>query len=81
MEEDEREKNQGTSLAVQWLKLCTSNVGGEGWILVQGIESPYTTHYLLPHPPPIKKKKKKPKRSGASLVAQMIKNLPAMLEI
>ena len=80
MEEDEREKNQGTSLAVQWLKLCTSNVGGEGWILVQGIEIPYTTHYLLP-PPPIKKKKKKPKRSGASLVAQMVKNLPAMLEI
>ena len=48
MEEDERERNQGTSLAVQWLKLCTSNVGGEGWILVQGIEIPYTTHYLLP---------------------------------
>ena len=44
MEEDKREKNQGTSLAVQWLKLCTSNVGGEGWILAQGIEIPYTTH-------------------------------------
>ena len=61
MEEDEREKNQGTSLAVQWLKLCTSNVGGEGWILVQGIEIPYTTHYLLPHPHPHQKEKKETK--------------------
>ena len=57
MEEDKREKNQGTSLAVQWLKLCTSNAGGEGWILVQGIKIPYT-HYL---PSPSKKKKKETK--------------------
>ena len=76
MEEDKREKNQGTSLAVQWLKLCTSNAGGEGWILVQGIKIPYT-HYL---PSPSKKKKKKPKRSGASLGAQMVKNFLAMWE-
>ena len=29
---------QGTSLVVQWLRLCTPNVGGLGSILGQGVK-------------------------------------------
>ena len=43
---------QGTSLAVQWLRLCTSTAGGTGSIPGQGTK--------IPHAPRPKKKKKKP---------------------
>ena len=33
-------KKHGTSLMVQWLRLCTPNAGGPGLILVEGTRSP-----------------------------------------
>ena len=34
----------GTSLAVQWLKLCASNAGGMGSIPGRGTKNPHVTH-------------------------------------
>ena len=35
----------GTSLAVQWLRLCTSNTGGACLIPSQGIKIPYAMRH------------------------------------
>ena len=38
-------KDYGTSLAVQWLRLCTSNAGGAGLIPGWGTKIPHATWY------------------------------------
>ena len=38
-----RYHQDGTSLAVQWLRLCTPNTGGMGLILGQGTKIPHAT--------------------------------------
>ena len=43
----------GTSLAVQWLRLCTSNAGGGGSIPGQGTKIPHATWH---GPPPHQKR-------------------------
>ena len=50
----------GTSLVVQWLRLC---VGGTGLIPAQGTKIPYVT----PHPPQKKEKKKEPQEQCPNL--------------
>ena len=35
----------GTSLAIQWLRLCASTAGGTGLIPGQGTKIPYATQY------------------------------------
>ena len=36
-----RNRNSGTSLVIQWLRLCISNAGGVGLILSQGTKIPH----------------------------------------
>ena len=36
-----RNRNSGTPLVIQWLRLCISNAGGEGLILSQGTKIPH----------------------------------------
>lgn len=39
----------GTSLAVQWLRLCRPNAGGTGLIPGQGTKNPHATWRGLKH--------------------------------
>ena len=39
-------QNQGSSLGVQWLRLCALNAGGMGLIPDQGTKTPYAVHGL-----------------------------------
>ena len=68
----------GTSVAVQWLKLCTLNAVSMSSTPSQGTKILHALQHFL-------KKKKKIHRSPlkytwASLVAQILKNIPAMQE-
>ena len=36
-----RNRNSGTALVIQWLRLCSSNAGGAGLILSQGTKIPH----------------------------------------
>ena len=47
---------KGTSLAVQWLRLCLYNADGAGWIPGWGTEIPHASWQGPPTPPPPKKK-------------------------
>ena len=62
----------GTSLVVQWLRLCTSHAGGTGLIAGQGSRIPHDEWWWLgissPPPPPPPAKKIKSKLFGWSSV-------------
>ena len=71
-----RNKNLGTSLAVQWLRLCTSNSGGTGLIRGQGTKIPYAAQ----HSQRIKKQnntppKKKPKNINTKQLRYLLSNI------
>ena len=70
---------RGTSLAVQWLRLCTFYVGGEGSIHDQRTKIP---HAVLPHPTPKSSKEKtKTKCRPSSLKSLIIQYSPIIKQI
>ena len=44
----------GTSLAVQWIRLCTSTAGSVGLIPGQGIKIPHAAWWLQPKTKPLR---------------------------
>ena len=51
-------KDDGTSLVVQWLRLCASNAGGAGLMPSQGTNIPQALRCSPRHPPKKRKKSK-----------------------
>ena len=72
----ERDRHQGASLAVPWLRLCVSIAGGTGSML--GQETKILLH--SGHPPPKKKKPQKYQGTYSSLsTSHMLKYITVII--